>query len=134
MGTPLIMLNVEFLMLIMYEEKKNIVLEKSFQLALKIIKLTTELSKTNRVLADQILRSGTSVGANLNEAQAALTKKEFIAKVAIAAKEIRETKYWLMLITQSNLISRDIELEELVDEIIRLTTKIIKSSQENNQV
>lgn len=118
----------------MYEEKKNIVLEKSFQLALKIIKLTTELSKTNRVLADQILRSGTSVGANLNEAQAALTKKEFIAKVAIAAKEIRETKYWLMLITQSNLISRDIELEELVDEIIRLTTKIIKSSQENNQV
>lgn len=118
----------------MYEEKKNIVLEKSFQLALKIIKLTTELSKTNRVLADQILRSGTSVGANLNEAQAALTKKEFIAKVAIAAKEIRETKYWLMLIIQSNLISRDIELEELVDEIIRLTTKIIKSSQENNQV
>lgn len=74
------------------------------------------------------------VRANLNEAQAALTKKEFIAKVAIAAKEIRETKYWLMLITQSNLINRDLELEELVDEIIRLTTKIIKSSQGNNQV
>ncbi len=127
------MLNVEFLMLNeMENEKKNVVLEKSFQLALKIIKLTTELSKTNRILADQILRSGTSVGANLNEAQAALTKKEFIAKVAIAAKEIRETKYWLMLLTESNLIKRDIELEILVDDIIKIVTKIIKTSQENN--
>lgn len=116
----------------MYTEKKNIVLEKSFQLALRIIKLTTELSKSNRVLADQILRSGTSVGANLNEAQASLTKKEFIAKVSIAAKEIRETKYWLLLLTESKLIERDIELEELVDEIIRITTKIIKSSQKTN--
>lgn len=115
----------------MYEEKKNIVLEKSFQLALKIINLAAVLSKVNKVIADQILRSGTSVGANLNEAQASLTKKEFIAKVSIAAKEIRETKYWLMLITQSNLINKDIELEELIDEIIRLTTKIIKSSQKN---
>ncbi len=117
----------------MENEKKNVVLEKSFQLALKIIKLTTELSKVNRILADQILRSGTSVGANLNEAQAALTKKEFIAKVAIAAKEIRETKYWLMLLTESNLMKRDIELEILVDDIIKIVTKIIKTSQENNQ-
>lgn len=116
----------------MYAEKKNIVLEKSFQLALRIIKLTTELSKTNRILADQILRSGTSVGANLNETQASLTKREFVAKVSIAAKEIRETKYWLQLLTESKLIDRDIELEELVDEIIRITTKIIKSSQVNN--
>lgn len=116
----------------MYAEKKNIVLEKSFQLALRIIKLTTELSKTNRILADQILRSGTSVGANLNEAQASLTKREFVAKVSIAAKEIRETKYWLQLLTESKLIERDIELEELVEEIIRITTKIIKSSQVNN--
>ena len=117
----------------MYEQKKNVVLEKSFQLALKTIKLTTDLSKINRVLADQLLRSGTSVGANLSEAQAAITKREFIAKVAIAAKEVRETKYWLLLITQSDLIKRDLEMEELVDEIIRLTTKIIKSSQQNNQ-
>jgi len=116
----------------MYEEKKNVVLEKSFQLALKTIKLTTDLSKINRVLADQLLRSGTSVGANLSEAQAAITKREFIAKVAIAAKEVRETKYWLLLVTQSDLIKRDLELEELVDEIIRLTTKIVKSSQQNN--
>ena len=111
---------------------RNVVLEKSFQLALKTIKLTTDLSKINRVLADQLLRSGTSVGANLSEAQAAITKREFIAKVAIAAKEVRETKYWLLLITQSDLIKRDLEMEELVDEIIRLTTKIIKSSQQNN--
>ena len=117
----------------MENEKKNVVLEKSFQLALKVIKLTTELSKVNRILADQILRSGTSVGANLNEAQAALTKKEFIAKVAIAAKEIRETKYWLMLLTESNLMKRDVELEILVDDIIKIVTKIVKTSKENNQ-
>ena len=75
------------------------------------------------------MRSGTSVGANLNKAQAALTKKECIAKVSIAAKEIRESKYWLMLLTESNLIKKDSELEYLVDKIIRLTTKIIKTSQ-----
>ena len=68
----------------------------------------------------------------MSEAQAAITKREFIAKVAIAAKEVRETKYWLLLVTQSDLIKRDFELEELVDEIIRLTTKIVKSSQQNN--
>lgn len=116
----------------MEAEKKNIVLEKSFQLGLKIITLTNELSKTNKVLANQILRSGTSVGANLNEAQAALTKKEFIAKVAIAAKEIRETKYWLMLITEAGLIKKDLELEMLVDDIIKIITKIIKTSQVQN--
>ncbi len=115
----------------MENEKKNIVLEKSFQLALKIINISTELIKTNRVLADQILRSGTSIGANLNEAQAALTKKEFIAKVSIAAKEVRETKYWLMLLIESNLIKRDEEIEILVDDIIKIVTKIIKTSQEN---
>ena len=113
-------------------EKKNIVLDKSFQLALKVIKLSATLEKTNQILANQILRSGTSVGANLNEAQAALTKKEFIAKVAIAAKEIRETKYWLMLLIESNLIKRDEEIEILVDDIIKIVTKIIKTSQENN--
>lgn len=113
-------------------EKKNIVLEKSFELALKIVKLSSELSKKNRVLADQLLRSGTSVGANLNEAQAALTKKEFIAKFSIAAKEIRETKYWLMLLTESGLIKRDEELETLVDDIIKIITKIIKTSQDSN--
>lgn len=130
MGTPLSN-NVECLILNDEAGKKNIVLDKAFELALKIITLTTELSKRNRILADQLLRSGTSVGANLNEAQAALTKKEFIAKVSIAAKEIRETKYWLMLLTESNLIVRDNDLEILTDEIIRLTTKIIKTSQEN---
>jgi len=83
-------------------------------------------------VADQILRSGTSVGANINEAQAALTKKEFIAKVSISAKEIRETKYWLMLLTESKLIDKDLELELLVDDLIKIVTKIIKTSQENN--
>lgn len=117
----------------MVNEKKNIVLDKSFQLALKVIKLSTTLEKTNKILANQILRSGTSVGANLNEAQAALTNKEFIAKVAIAAKEIRETKYWLMLLVESDLITRDMELEILVDDIIKIITKIIITSQENNQ-
>jgi len=116
----------------MFIEKKNIVLEKSLSLALKIIGLTSKLEKVNRVLANQLLRSGTSVGVNLNEAQAAISKKEFIAKVSIAAKEIRETKYWLYLVFTSNLIEADKEIENLVEEIIKLTTSIIKTAQKEN--
>lgn len=114
-------------------ERKNIILEKSFEFSIKIVHYTTELRKTNYIIADQLLRSGTSIGANINEAQAALTKKEFIAKVAIAAKEARETKYWMQLVIATNLKERNNELEILIDEIIRLTTSIVKSAQENER-
>jgi four helix bundle protein len=113
-------------------EKRNIVLEKSFKLALKVVELHSITEKRNRILADQFLRSATSVGANVNEAQAAISKKEFIAKISIGAKEIREAKYWWMLLTESKLMEKDEELEFLIDELIRLTTSIVKSSQQGD--
>ncbi len=80
-------------MLIM--EKRNVVLEKSFEFALSIIEFSEQLEiKKKYVLARQILRSGTSIGANISEAQSCESKADFIHKLKIAAKEAEETKYW----------------------------------------
>lgn len=75
---------------------KNIVQEKSFAFALDVIKVYKEMLKQNEyVISKQLVRSATSIGANVEEAQAAQTKKDFAAKMSIASKEARETKYWL---------------------------------------
>ena len=84
------------------------------------------------VLSKQILRSGTSIGANTEEASAAQSKKDFINKMSIASKEARETKYWLRLIQESNIV--DIEVQDILkenDEIIKILTSIVKTSKEN---
>ena len=74
--------------------KQNIILEKSFQFSLMIIETYKKLKNSNEyVLSKQLLRRGTSIGANVNEAGAAQTKKDFISKMAIASKEARETRY-----------------------------------------
>ncbi len=76
--------------------KRNVIRDKSFQFALKIVSLNQKLVRNKKyVVARQLLKSGTSIGANVEEASAAQTKKDFIAKMAIASKEARETKYWL---------------------------------------
>jgi four helix bundle protein len=76
-------------------EKRNVVLEKSFEFALSIIEFSEQLEiKKKYVLARQILRSGTSIGANISEAQSCESKADFIHKLKIAAKEAEETKYW----------------------------------------
>ena len=74
----------------------NNVVHKSFEFAVRIIRLYQFLSKEHKeyVLSKQLLRSGTSIGANINEAQAGQTTPDFIAKMSIASKEARETKYW----------------------------------------
>jgi len=75
--------------------------ERSFQFALKIIVLVKVLRKQNEyVFADQLLRSATSIGANVAEAGAGQSKKDFIAKMAIASKESRETRFWLRLLNE----------------------------------
>ncbi|MFZ6015433.1 MAG: four helix bundle protein [Patescibacteria group bacterium] len=86
--------------------KENIALDKSYQFALKIIKLYFYLSKEKHefVISKQVLRSGTAIGANSEEAVAAISKADFINKVQIALKEARETDYWLRLIRDSKLI------------------------------
>jgi four helix bundle protein len=93
----------------MMSESKGILQEKSFQFALKIIKLYKFLSEEKReyVLSKQILRSGTSIGANIREAQNAQSKADFIHKLSISQKECDETIYWLELLNQSEYISNE---------------------------
>jgi four helix bundle protein len=112
--------------------KENIIDIKTFDFALSIIKLFIELKKENEfIISKQIMRSGTSIGANVEEAIAAQSKKDFINKLSIASKEARETKYWLKLLDKSDLtkISVDTYLIE-IEHIINIITKIIKTSQE----
>ena len=80
----------------------------------------------------QLLRSATSIGANVEEANAAQTKKDFIAKMSIASKEARESKYWLRLLDKSQVIKFDYhEYLNLIEHIINILTKIVKTSQES---
>lgn len=111
------------------EKRRNVVVEKAYEFAICIVHLSSQVANKNEILANQLLRSGTSVGANVNEAQAALTKKEFAAKMSIAAKEMREARYWLMLLKDTGMIGQDVKLEELADELVRLLTSIVKSAQ-----
>ncbi len=117
---------------ISFTMKENIIAIKTFDFALSIINLFIELKKENEfIISKQIMRSGTSIGANVEEAIAAQSKKDFINKLSIASKEARETKYWLKLLNKSELtkISIDAYLIE-IEHIINIITKIIKTSQE----
>jgi len=88
------------------------------------------LSQKEYVLSKQLLKSATSIGANVEEALAGQSRKDFIAKMAIASKEARETKYWLLLIEKSNLIEIDVSKHLInIEEIIRILTSIVKTSQ-----
>ncbi|HLN95087.1 MAG TPA: four helix bundle protein [Flavobacterium sp.] len=104
--------------------------KRTFDFSLRIIQLADNLEQRRRfVLANQLLRSGTSIGANVREASAAESRKDFIHKMAIASKEARETLYWLQLIqfAESNLP----ELEDRVSEIksiVNILTKIVKTT------
>ena len=114
-------------------ENNNIVANKSFEFALLIIKLYKILKNQNEfIISKQVLRSGTSIGANVQEASAAFSKKDFIYKMSIASKEARETKYWLLLLQKSNLIDTNLDshLKE-VQSLINILTKIVKTSQQN---
>jgi len=105
--------------------------ERSFQFALSIIKLVKILrEKREYVFADQLLRSATSVGANVAEAGAGQSKKDFIAKMAIASKEARETRYWLRLTNEGEILQENLDnyLDE-IEQIIKILTKIVKTSQ-----
>ena len=119
------------------ENKDNLSMQKSYQFSLMVIELYKFLTQEKKeyVLSKQLLRCGTSIGANINEAQAAISKKDFIAKISISSKEARESKYWLMLLKDSGYIDHSKTkvkaLLEEVDSLINITTKIVKSSQEN---
>jgi len=116
--------------------KDNIVLEKSFSFAVRIVKLYKYLCKEKKeyVLSKQLLRSGTSIGANINEAQAGQSKKDFISKISIASKEARESKYWISLLIETNYLDTNKKhtksLVNDIDELVKLLTSIVKSTKE----
>ncbi|RJP70839.1 MAG: four helix bundle protein [Ignavibacteriales bacterium] len=111
---------------------KNLIQEKSFEFSIDIIKLYKNLISSNEfIISKQLLRCGTSIGANVEEALAVQSRKDFIAKISIASKEARETRYWLKLLQVSQLVKCEPENEiEKIDELIRILTSIVKSSQE----
>tara|TARA_E500000331_G_C17000513_1_gene601801 strand:- start:8 stop:361 length:354 start_codon:yes stop_codon:yes gene_type:complete len=117
----------------MKEARENIVRDKSFEFALLIIDLYKKmLLEKEYVLSKQLLRSGTSIGANIEEATAAISRKDFIAKMSISAKEARETLYWLKLIQKSEIVKTDVsEIIKRSEELIRILTSIVKTSQGN---
>ena len=113
-------------------EKENLILDKSFAFSLKIIDYA-ELLEENRkyILSRQLLKSGTSIGANINEAQSSETKADFIHKLKIADKEAYETEYWLKLCKFSkNYPNPDALIEELLI-LKKLLSKIISTSKKS---
>ena len=113
-------------------EKENIVKEKSYKFSLRIVKLFKYLveNKKEFVLSKQVLRCGTSIGANIEEAIGGITKKDFINKVFIAYKEARETHYWIRILRDSDYLENNISESLLFEceEKIKLTGKIISTS------
>jgi four helix bundle protein len=113
-------------------ENNNLIKEKSYTFALLTIDLYKFLIKKGEfVLSKQILRSGTSIGANIEEAQASQSRKDFLSKISIASKEARETLYWLRLLEESNLIEnyqKENELFTEINSIINILTKITKTT------
>lgn len=112
--------------------KESIVHNKSFSFALDIIRLYSKLNdKREYVISKQLLRAGTSIGANVEEAISAQSRKDFLSKMSIAAKEARETKYWLRLLNESKLVDESVKNElAQVDELVRILTSIVKTVQE----
>ncbi|NIA18323.1 MAG: four helix bundle protein [Actinobacteria bacterium] len=115
--------------------KNNIVQEKSYKFALRIVNLYRFLvDKKEFVLSKQVLKSGTSIGANIEEAIGGQSKKDFISKFSIAYKEARETKYWIRLLIDSNYLElkHTATLLEDCDELCRIISKIQTTSKANN--
>ena len=110
----------------------SLIKEKSFQFALEIIEMYKYLTmrKKEFVISKQVLRSGTSIGANIEEAHVAQSKKEFIAKLNISLKEACETNYWLRLLKESGYIHKDDLLNESI-ELSKILTSIIKTTKKN---
>ena len=111
---------------------ENIVASKSYKFALRIVFMykTLAFERNEYVLSKQVLRSGTSIGALIKEAEHAQSKADFLNKMNIALKEANETEYWLMLLKDSNFIS-ETEFESIFSdskELIKLLASIVKTT------
>ena len=117
--------------MITFREKdhNNLILLKTFDFAKKVVQYTEKLEGQKRyVIANQLLKSGTSIGANIKEAQSAESKADFIHKVKIAMKEADETEFWLFLCNELENYPKSDELLNDVFEILKITNKIIATS------
>lgn len=113
----------------MRNDKDNLIVNKTIQFSLAIIKYCEVLEQDRKyVIANQLLRSSTSIGANVFEAQNAESKADFIHKMKIAAKEASESLYWLILCEKSESYKYDITSKTFLEEIIRILAKIISSA------
>lgn len=112
----------------------SIVLKKSFDFGVKIVQLHEQLAQGKHfVLGKQLLRSGTSIGANINEALAGYSKKEFVFKLTISLKEAQESEYWIKLI-QAAGITQEIDYKPYLNDVVelqRILTAIIKTTRKN---
>jgi len=116
----------------MRNDKENPIVDKSFQFAIDIVEFCDLLyDKKKFVIGQQLLKSGTSIGANVREAQNAESKADFIHKMKIAAKEADETEYWLLICKSAKTYPSNDELLKTIDELIRILSKIISSSKSN---
>lgn len=115
--------------------KENAVKQKSFDFALRIVKMYQFLKtdKKEYVLSKQVLRSGTSIGANVSEAQGGISKADFSAKISIAYKESLETEYWLELLFQSDYLEQKVYESMFQDcqELSKLLFSILKTTRIN---
>ena len=111
--------------------KENLIQQKTYDFALKIINTSKQMQMNKEfVLSRQLLKSGTSIGANVEEAIGGQSRKDFLSKISIAYKEARETKFWLRLLRDSNSMdtAHSEELIYQVDEILRIIGSIQRTT------
>jgi four helix bundle protein len=118
-------------------EKENIIVSKTFSFSIRIINLSHYLrfKKNEFELSKQILKSGTSIGANVEEAQGAQSKADFIAKSQIALKEANETRYWIKLLQESGYVTKEMgqSLSDDCNEIIAILNSILITAKKNSK-
>lgn len=121
----------------MKSEGGNLVVEKSYEFSVRIAKLYQYLCEKKRenILSRQVLRSGTSIGANVEEAIGGVSRKDFLNKLSIAYKEARETNYWLRILKDIEYLNQSMfdSLIKDCDEVTRIIFSIIRTSKNNDE-
>jgi len=118
--------------------RDNILVDKSFKFAIRVVNLYKHLSNNKKefILSKQLLRCGNSIGANIYEAQEGQSRADFISKLSISLKEARETMYWIELLKETNYLTKkeaDSILKDLV-ELIKLLVTLIKTTKEKSKM